>query len=409
MVLEGKVLLAAQTVEALPMPARARVATGLYVNWDSAVKVDEEILGWLEGVRKAKPESLILEREEEAAYLLDEALKKGGGEHLISERLYQRLKDLTYGKVERRLGGNGFNMGRALLELGVRPLVSYPCRPPSIMYASPTFKVAHKGRFRLPSQAIRPGDPEYDHLAFEFSRQPELGIEATGRIIFSWDRMSSEGWFDEEFLEFAVKAEHTDVLVLAYAHLLLPAYKKRTDLVADMLEEEARRPKVHLEFGEGCRESMEYAFKRLTDGGCLDSVGMNERECMEHLGAKSTSLESLVNAAMEALNAYGLERICIHTSDYVFVCSKLDEKLEAEALDSAVKASAAQTLGGEISRNLGKISAFQRSGYGFAVRRFEGFRLILVPTYVNPSPKILTGLGDVFTAVQAVRALYPRG
>ena len=392
-----------QALDELPIPIGARVATGLYVNWDSTVKVDEEVLAWAK-TSNHPPETTTLKEESEAAYLLLEAIKKGGGEHLISEGLYRRLRELFSWRTERRLGGNGFHMGKALFELGLRPLVSYPCRPPTIMYSSPTFKVAHEGRFRVPSEAVRPGDPEYDHLSFEFAASHRLGIEETGRLILSWDRMSSEGWFDKEFLEFAFKSAHTDLLVFAYAHLLLPTYKERTDYLADGLEDH-RRPKVHLEFGEGCSESMGYAMERLADGGCVDSWGLNERESVKYLKAESESFEDLAQAGFNALKAYGLERVCIHTSRFALVCSRLDPDIEFKALTSACKAAAALTMGGKASNNLKRVERLPRCKVKVKIEKVEGLSLVAVPAYWNPNPMVLTGLGDCFSAVQAVVAL----
>ncbi len=393
-----------QALEEAFLPVKVRVATGLYVNWDSALKVDEEVLAWAEASSTRPPRGSTLRDEGEAAYLLMEAVRKGGGEHLISEELYRRLKELFSWKIERRLGGNGFHMGKALLELGVRPLVSYPCRPKAIMYSSPTFKVAHKGRFRVPSEAVKPEDPEYDHLSFEFTANPGLGIEETGRLILSWDRMSSEGWFDEEFLEFALNSAHTDLLVFAYAHLLLPNRRERTDFLADELEDR-RRPKVHLEFGEGCSESMKYAMERLADGGCVDSWGLNERESVEYLRAASGSLEDLAQAGFNALKAYGLERVCIHTSRFTLACSRLEPEAEFKALTSACKAAAALTMGGSLMDNFRRVERLPRCDVRARAEKAEGLSLVVVPTYWNSSPKVLTGLGDCFSAVQAVVAL----
>jgi len=215
--------------------------------------------------------------------------------------------------------------------------------------------------------------------------------------------MSSEGWFDEEFLDFAVEAEHVDLLIFAYAHLLLPAYKKRTNLLADRLEDARRRPRVHLEFGEGSSESMKYAMNKLA--GCVDSWGLNERECIKYLGAESERVEDLASAALTALKKYDLLRICIHTSRFTLACSRLNPKKEIEALTSACRAAAALTMGGTIGGNLGRVGRLPKSPVEPRIEKVEELNLIVVPTYVNPSPRILTGLGDCFSAVQAVVAL----
>ncbi|MCP8313101.1 MAG: hypothetical protein H3Z53_01845, partial [archaeon] len=125
------------------------VATGLYSNWDSFIDIDDKILEWVKKTSKARPKGIVLETIEEASYALDKALIESGKEFLISEGLYSKL-DSIFESRRRALGGNGFHMGRALYELGLEPLVSYPCRPSNIMMASPNFKIACKGEVKTP-------------------------------------------------------------------------------------------------------------------------------------------------------------------------------------------------------------------------------------------------------------------
>ena len=148
---------------------------------------------------------------------------------------------------------------------------------------------------------------------------------------------------------------------------------------------------------------MRYAMERLT--GCVDSWGLNERECVKYLGARSESLEDLSLAAYEALKEYGLTRICVHASQFALACSRLPPEVEVEALTTACRAAAAQTMGGSLAEGFRKAGRLPRSRVGQRIERLEGANLIVVPAFVNPSPRILTGLGDCFAAVQAVMAL----
>ncbi len=380
-----------------------RVATGFYINWDSLTKVDEKVLVWLKKQPKLEPRSVILKSLEEAAFTLDEALKKGGKEYLISKEVYDKLNSI-FRFEEKRLGGNGCNMGLALYELGLVPLVSYPFRPPNLMLKSPDFKVACKDGFRRPKQAIRHGDPEYDHLIFEYKEDPEKGIYISGRHILSWDLMSFYGVFDEDFFVYAFNKEYTDILVFAYAHLLLPSYKEKTREIADRLSEK-KRPKVHFELGQGSYESVKYAIKVFSDNQCTDSWGLNEKECVQYFNAESESLGDLKDAAFEAVKKYGLDRVCVHTSTYAFSISKFDVKREMEALLKACMVATAKTMG-SVRENLEKTLSLSTSEVKPEREKLEdSYNFCVIPTYKNPNPKILTGLGDAFAAVQATIAL----
>ncbi|MCP8308479.1 MAG: hypothetical protein H3Z54_07265, partial [archaeon] len=327
---------------------------------------------------------------------------EGGKEFLISEGLYSKL-DSIFKSRRRALGGNGFHMGRALYELGLDPLVSYPCRPSNLMMESPNFKIAFKGEVKTPKEAIRESDPEYDHIIFEFKRDLKKGIMNTGRQIFSWDLMSSMGIFDYDFLERASDSNFTDVLIIGYAHLLLPDHKGKTDEIIEYLDN-PRRPKIHFELGRGSEESVRYAMKKFSDKNCSESWGMNEDECFTYLEAESLDLRDLIDAAIEGVKIYGLKRICVHSADFAFSVSKYDIKKELDALEMGCTVATALTLG-SIKDNLDKVKSLPRSDIKPVKRTVNGYNLCLIPTFVNDEPRILTGLGDTFAGTQAAMAL----
>jgi len=378
------------------------VATGLYLNWDSFIEVDDKVLEWVRKASKAKPKGIVLETMDEVSYTIDEALMEGGKEFLISNRLYSKLNSMF--KIKRRaLGGNGFHMGRALYELGFEPLVSFPCRPSSIMLASPNFKVACEGSIKTPKEAIRENDPEYDHIIFEFKRDLERGIMKTGRQIFSWDLMSSMGIFDYDFLERASDSKFTDILIIGYAHLLLPECKSKTDEIIDYLNN-PRRPRVHFELGKGSEDSVRYAMKKFSDNNCCESWGMNEDECFTYFDAESMNLKDLIDASIEGIKNYGLKRICVHSGDFAFSISKYDIRRELEALEMGCIAATALTFG-NIKDNLDRARSLPRSNVEPIKKSINGYNLCLIPTFLNEDPKILTGLGDTFAGIQAAIAL----
>jgi len=378
------------------------VATGLYSNWDSFIDVDNKVLEWVKKANKAKPKGIVLETIEEALHTLDKALIEDGKEFLISDSLYSKL-DSIFKSRRKALGGNGFHMGRALYELGLEPLVSYPCRPRNIMMASPNFNIALKGGVKTPKEAIRDNDPEYDHIIFEFKKDLKRGIMNSGRQIFSWDLMSSNGIFDYDFLERASDSRFTDVMIIGYAHLLLPEYKSKTDELIEYLDN-PRRPKVHFELGRGSEESVKYAMKKFSDNNCSESWGMNEDECFVYLKAESMKLKDLIDASIEGIRNYGLKRICVHSADFAFSISKYDMKKEIKALEMGCMAATALTLG-SIKDNLDNVKSLPRYDIKPVKKSIDGYNLCLIPAFVNEEPKILTGLGDTFAGIQAAIAL----
>lgn len=271
-------------------------------------------------------------------------------------------------------------MGRALFGLGIIPLVSYPIRPEKLMKASPVFKVALGDKLKTPKETIRKDDPEYEHIIFESNKW---------RNILTWDMMTSKGIFDDDFLKLAFNPKFTDIAIIGYAHLLLPKYKRRTDYLLDFVK--SKRPKVHLEFGLGCEESMRYAMKKFSENGACDSWGFDEKECKVYLKAKSESTDDLMEAALEAAKDYSLKRICVHSSKFVFSISKYDVKKEIKALEAGCFAASSKTSGIIKGRILKK--------------KLNNYNFCIVPSFFNPHLRKILGLGDTFAAVQAVKIL----
>ncbi|MFH1229469.1 MAG: ADP-dependent glucokinase/phosphofructokinase [Candidatus Aenigmatarchaeota archaeon] len=360
----------------------ARVATGMFSNLDSVIKVDNNSLKFFECSRQEVSKTAILSSLGEVACALKASKKSGDAEYLISKGLYDTLITM-FPMREVSTGGNGNNMGKALLELGIVPLVSYPCRSERLMKSSENFKVACGKKFKSPIESIRDHDQDYEHIIFE---------SESWRRIFTWDVVTSKGIFDEDFLRFAFDSKFTDIAIISYAHLMLPEFKKRTDHVLEKINKE--RPKVHLEFGLGSMESMKYAMERFSEEGACDSWGMNGNEGMLYLNAASNSRKDLVEASLAALKEFNLSRICVHSSKFAFSVSKNDAKKELDALTAGCLAAAMKA---SKKLKISKVAPIKKT--------IEGYTFCLVPTFYNPYPEKLTGLGDIFACVQAVKAL----
>ena len=363
----------------LIMP-KIKVATGLYSHLDSVIRVDKETLKWIKSFKEVRPDNIVLNSLEEVIYVLKESIKNGDSESFITKKVYNEL-DSLFSKRELRTGGNGNNMGRALLGLGLIPLVSYPIRPEKLMRVSPNFRVAVGNKFKTPKEAIKKNDPDYEHIIFESNKW---------RNILTWDVMTSQGIFDKDFLRIAFNPNFIDVAIIGYAHLLLPTYKKRTDCLLEFIKN--KRPKVHLEFGLGCEESMRYAMEKFSEKEACDSWGLDEKECKIYLKAVSEDKEDLIEAALDAVKEYNLKRICVHSSKFAFSISKYNLKREIDALEAGCFA-ANPKAPNKLAR--GRVLKKKLNNYNFC----------LVPSFFNPHLRKILGLGDTFAAVQAVKIL----
>ena len=364
------------------------VATGLYSNIDSIIKVDDSVLKRIRRFAPKRPRKLVLNSIGEIAYTLYNAMKNGGSEFLISEKAYRKLIRV-FPKREMRVGGNGSLMGHTLALVRTTPVVSYPSRAKQLMRIAGDIKVVTAGKLEPPRDSIRQGDPVYEHIIFEFKKD---------RHILTYDPMTTHGFFDHHFIRLATNPKFIDVLILSYAHLLLPEYKHRTDIVLDYLSKD-ERPKVHLELGMGSKESMKYAIERFA--GYCDSLGMNEKECKTFLGAKSFNKDHLIKACVKALETYNLKRVCVHTKKFAFSVSDNDYDKEFDALTSGCLVASAKTFGKLNLEEARKLKTSEKQ----VKKKIGKHRLCLVPCLQNPDPKVLAGIGDAFTSIQAVKAL----
>lgn len=352
-----------------------KIFLGLFTNLDSVIK--DYDTGEFKGIEPVKPSNEILLEPGEVLYVLKQ---KHDSEHLINKKLFEFLKKNFRGK--RKIGGNAGNASLILSELGTPSFLSCPTRPKSIMKIlgkHKGIKVAGERVFLNPLDAARK-DPEYEHLCFE-------GRDY--RKIFTFDPVSYECMLDEYFWK---KIKLADILWLCGFHLVSWKYRKKVDMVADMLAE--AKCKVHLELGEGT-ETIRYAVKRLTDRGVLNSLGMNECET-RFLGFEGNPIKD-TEFFTEFLKDSCLERLTVHSKQYRITFFRKDREKNLKAGEESVKVSAAKTFG-NIKENLGRVSKLER----YKLKKLESKNFVIIPACVTPRPKFLTGLGDACSVVDAV-------
>lgn len=343
-----------------------RVFIGLFTNLDFVIK-DFNILNLT--AEPVAPSKVLLSKPGEVLHVLKQ---KYDSEHLIDEELFDLIKKNS--KWKTKIGGNAGNASIALSELGIPCVLSCPVRPKSIMELLNEhggIKIANEGGFANPIEAIRK-DPEYEHLCFE---------EKDHRKIFTFDTMSHECMLDEHFWD---KIHKADMLWFCGFHLVSPNYKDKVDRISDIIEE--AKCKVHLELGDGT-DTMRYAIKKLTGEGVVHSLGMNELET-KFIGFEGNPLEN-TDFFSEFMKRSSLERLTIHSIEYRLTFFRKDKEKNSKAAEYSMKVSAAKTFG-NIKENLERVSNLRR----YYVKKIEGKDFILIPAYVTPKPKVITGIGD---------------
>jgi len=128
---------------------------------------------------------------------------------------------------------------------------------------------------------------------------------------------------------------------------------------------------------------------------------MNEKECKTFLGARSFNKDHLIKACSKALETYNLKRVCVHTKKFAFSVSDNDYDKEFDALTSGCLVAAAKTFGKLNLEEAGKLKTTEKQ----VKKKIGKHKLCLVPCLQNPDPKVLAGIGDAFTSIQAVKAL----
>lgn len=303
-----------------------------------------------------------------------------GKEYLLEVDEMELVRKVLHAGAD-EVGGNAGNAAFFLGHLGLECDLAAPSRFPALTTLFEGLPVYVWGiRRKLLATSAKPRDPEIVHWIVEV--KPPL-VEEAGRMIFTHDPMTREGWLDGGFFNNL----RGGVLFLSGLHLV-----QRTDRlkeVADMVED--RRDKHDLKvYLEACEVSsgsqMKLAFELFTRRQLVDAVGMNEREAVL-LGTRSQFPGPIVDVIRDFHDRRGMD-VTVHSAKWA--CSTRPEGLR-NVID-LVEAWAMNDL--SLYKTMDSRPVWPDAGPA-------------IPTRKLPELLRLTGLGDAFAITDAMRLLAP--
>ncbi|MBN2101730.1 MAG: hypothetical protein JW716_02570 [Candidatus Aenigmarchaeota archaeon] len=338
-----------------------KIFTGLFNNWDSIVNsIDTE--DW----------------SRKYSHLRDIILAGGDTETLISKNEFDFLLSRVREKVK-TIGGNGANAAVALSEAGITPVMSCPARTRDMLEKLQNcgIKIAGPKGMISPADSIISGE-DYEHIAVE---------NGNFRHLFTYDKITEECVLDYDFLR---SLKSADLLWISGFHLVSGDFKNRIKELGDLLED--RMFKIHLELGRGTN-MMEFAFKYLTKRNAINSLGFDESE-IDIIGIKPHKM-NLKDGLEMVSEKNNIEKVVLHTSNFVSTFSIAMNDKFIEAAERAVDMTAAKSLG-FINENM-KMEAKELPLSGLNKIAEDNF--MMIPARINPNPKQVTGLGDCFSVL----------
>jgi ADP-dependent phosphofructokinase/glucokinase len=320
-----------------------------------------------------------------------------------------------------RLGGNAGIMANVLASLGAQPILNAPALSRRMAeMIDPRVMVPVNGTLMGPLQAA--GDQGMVHFVFQFrageaivDSGKKIAAPKDNRLIATYDPVNTNLQSSADFDEFCQKNIcEFDGALLSGFHLV--PYADYEEILSQKIDQIAywkeRNPKmfVHAEMGSFQKpEIMNYLLPRLR----VDSLGMNEDELAASEG-KLSGWQDCMQAALRLHERLKLQRVAIHTRDYILSITKkglVDPKDELMALRRGANAAAALAATGsaagrppaevrpegQMARDQFCLDAAKPFDRG-AFKDAGGVIISLMASLLAEKPKFTVGLGDTATA-----------
>lgn len=392
------------------------------VNLDAVHDVrGEEIAALPEEAREAEPK--ICEKITGLNDLISSLLscmQRGSGAELLIEREDVARRIEASFSWHHRLGGNAGIMANVLAARGAMPVLNAPAlskRMAGMLHTG--VRLPHQGRLVGPIQAVN--GSEMVHYVFEFAQGTtvrrggrDVVASRSNRLIATFDPMNSRLYADSDFDSFCSENIGSFDGALISGFHLVPFSGFREiygEKIAQIASWRDGNPElyIHAEMGSFQRpEMMKYLVSRLP----ADSLGLNEDE-LAVIEGSTTGWRATLEAAERLRRSLGLQRVAVHTRDYILsvMLDLIPAEEEAKALTCGADAAAALASTGSLEGNPpgGMNSAGLKARDEFidegATPSGRGASLAygktittLVPSLLVDHPRFTVGLGDTATA-----------
>jgi ADP-dependent phosphofructokinase/glucokinase len=389
-------------------------------------------------------------------------MKSGSGAEwlIFNHEVVDFLKEHFMERSQVILGGNAGNMANVLSDLGAHLIV-----PNIASHSKRQAELFRRENIKIPIQQkdklvlLHPMDASFEneeviHFVFDYNKGTQIHLENLNftvpqddRFIATYDTANIALTVNPYFEDYCQKsAASFDGALLAGFHLLLKKYPDGTTY-KDKIDRFAEHTKcwkqhnpnmfIHVELGYFHSDTVEsYILKNLTH---VDSLGMNEIELsrctlLKHdkkltRGIENLQIQDITQAALQILHTTNLNRICIHTSEFVLSTFKkefLNPTIEIEALTFGTKTAASFAATGkhgnrhyiqQTTKNMPKShtgttqtkkiqqkhnSTTHKEGIYIETKNHY---ICTVPATHCEKPLTTVGLGDTFTAATFLREL----
>jgi len=392
------------------------------VNLDAVHDVrGEEIAGLSEEDGEAEPkinEKITCIDDLVSALLF--CMQNGSGAELLIDRDDMARRIEASFSWHHRLGGNAGIMANVLAARGAMPVLNAPALSQRMAgMIHPYVRLPLQGKLVEPVRAVN--EREMVHFVFEFVQgtavrtgRREVVARKSNRLIATFDPLNSRLCTDSDFDSFCSKNIRSFDGALISGFHLVPNFGFREiykEKIAQIASWRDGNPELytHAEMGSFQQpEMMKYLVARLP----ADSLGLNEDELAMICGPTSGWRRTLESAKW-LMRGLGLQRVAIHTRDYILslMLDLIPAEDEAKALTKGADAAATLAYSGSlegkppVGANPTGLKACDEfigegatpSGRGAFMAAGEAIAT-LVPSLRVDHPRFTVGLGDTATA-----------
>lgn len=356
-------------------------------------------------------------------------MKSGSGAEwlIFNHEVVKSLKECFGEKSDIIIGGNAGNITNVLSELGASLVL-----PNIARHSKVQTELFHRENIKTRVQNSE--NEESIHFVFNFNKGTHVQVGDLDFIVPHDDRfiatydpaniaLEVDPFFEEYLLQFA---DSFDGAIFAGFHLLLKEYSDGStykDKLNRFIRQTASLKKqnpnmfIHVELGYFQSNTVEsYLLKNLSH---VDSLGLNEVELSRCslikdnkklvAGINDLQIGDITMASLQILEAADLNRVCVHTGEFVVSVFKkgfIKPADEIKALRFAVRTAASYAVTGKH----GNREYIEQTTKNIPLRSskttsIENCYVCIVPVMRCEKPVTTVGLGDTFTAAAFLREL----